>query len=36
MNFAGVDTASVTLTATGTMGIYYRSATVCIITGAIS
>jgi hypothetical protein len=36
MNFSGVDTASVTLTATGTMGIYYRSATVCIITGAIS
>jgi hypothetical protein len=36
MNFGGVDTSSVTLTATGTMGIYYRSATVCIITGAIS
>jgi hypothetical protein len=36
MNFSGVDTASVTLTATGTMGVYYRSATVCIVTGAIS
>jgi len=36
MNFAGVDTATVTLAGTGTMGIYFRSATVCIVTGAIS
>jgi len=36
MNFSGVDTASVTLAGTGTMGVYYRSATVCIVTGAIS
>lgn len=36
MNFNGVDTASVTLAGTGTMGVYYRSATVCIVTGAIS
>jgi hypothetical protein len=36
MNFAGVDTATVTLAGTGTMGVYFRSATVCIVTGAIS
>lgn len=36
MLFGGVDTASVTLAATGTMGVYYRSATVCIVTGALS
>jgi hypothetical protein len=36
MNFAGVDTATVTLAGTGTMGIYFRSATVFIVTGAIS
>jgi hypothetical protein len=36
MLFNGVDTASVTLAATGTMGVYYRSATVCIVTGAIT
>jgi hypothetical protein len=36
MNFSGVDTATVTLAGTGTMGIYFRSATVCIVTGAIS
>lgn len=36
MLFNGVDTASVTLTGTGTMGAFFRSATVCIITGAIS
>lgn len=36
MLFNGVDTASVTLTGTGTMGVYFRSATVCIVTGAIS
>jgi hypothetical protein len=36
MNFGGVDTATVTLAGTGTMGVYFRSATVCIVTGAIS
>ena len=36
MLFGGVDTASVTLTGTGTMGVYFRSATVCIVTGAIA
>jgi hypothetical protein len=36
MLFAGVDSATVTLAGTGTMGVYYRSATVCIVTGAIS
>jgi hypothetical protein len=36
MLFNGVDTASVTLAATGTMGVYYRSSSVCIVTGAIS
>jgi hypothetical protein len=36
MLFNGVDTASVTLTATGTMGVYYRATTLCIVTGAIS
>lgn len=36
MLFAGVDTATVTLAGTGTMGVYYRSATTCIVTGAIS
>jgi hypothetical protein len=36
MLFGGVDSASVTLAGTGTMGVYYRSATVCIVTGALS
>lgn len=36
MLFNGVDTASVTLAATGTMGVYYRATTLCIVTGAIS
>lgn len=36
MLFAGVDTATVTLAGTGTMGVYFRSATTCIVTGAIT
>jgi len=36
MLFGGVDTATVTLTGTGTMGAYFRSPTVCIVTGSIS
>lgn len=36
MLFAGVDTATVTLASTGTMGVYFRSATTCIVTGAIT
>jgi hypothetical protein len=36
MLFGGVDTAIVTLTGTGTMGAYFRSPTVCIVTGSIS
>lgn len=36
MNLAGVDSATVTLAGTGTMGVYFRSATVCIVTGAVS
>ena len=36
MLFNGVDTASVTLTGTGTMGAFFVSATTCIVTGAIS
>lgn len=36
MLFAGVDTATVTLAGTGTMGVYFRNATTCIVTGAIT
>jgi hypothetical protein len=36
MLFGGVDSASVTLAGAGTMGVYYRSATVCVVTGALS
>jgi len=36
MLFGGVDSASVTLAATGTMGVYFRTPTVCIVTGALS
>ena len=32
----GTDSATATLTANGVMGVWYRSATVCILTGNVS
>lgn len=36
MLFGGVDTATVTLAGTGIMSVYFRSATTCIVNGAIT